>query len=578
MMQSQPPHRPQVLIIGLDGATFDLIKPWVATGQLPTFKHLMETGTRANLESTIPPITPPAWTSFMTGMNPGKHGVFNFTEYHPADHSIRYANASNRKIPSIWQLLSSQGRSVGVFNVPMTYPPEEVQGFCISGLDTPDKDSDFVYPRWLKQEIEHSVGELYLDPRHLGFMRTDSRRDKILDTLLRIENRRTQITAYLLKKYPVDVMMLVYTATDTVQHFFWNYLDPTHPSYDPSGAEKYGDAILKIYRALDADIATLLDAIPPECTVIVLSDHGGGPVSGKIIHLNQYLHELGLLAYKNGSAGSPKRLLHRCIGGLDGYLRGMLSPRQKTAIVRFFPTLREKWESYATALSMIDWPKTRAYCLEFLAFPSEIWINLEGRTPYGTVKPGADYEELIASLQEHLLSLRDRSTGKHLIHKVYRKEEVYQGPYLDRAPDLMFSWWEGGGLESRKSDAGAGHPSLRSYAEAGEDLAASWSGTHRLNGILLMKGTPFRAGVALSQAHITDVAPTLLHLLGLPVPLEMDGKVMLEAFREEFAALHPVQYQESELLAHATRPSEAVYTMLETAKIQERLKDLGYID
>ena len=99
MTQLQQPHRPQVLIIGLDGATFDLIKPWVATGQLPTFKHLMDTGTRGNLESTIPPITPPAWTSFMTGMNPGKHGVFNFTEYHPADHSIRYANASNRKMP-----------------------------------------------------------------------------------------------------------------------------------------------------------------------------------------------------------------------------------------------------------------------------------------------------------------------------------------------------------------------------------------------------------------------------------------------------------------------------------------------
>ena len=155
---------------------------------------------------------------------------------------------------------------------------------------------------------------------------------------------------------------------------------------------------------------------------------------------------------------------------------------------------------------------------------------------------------------------------------------MYQGPYIDRAPDLVFSWWEDGGLESRKSGAGAKHPSLRTYAEAREELAASWSGTHRLDGILLMKGAPFRAGATLSQAHITDVAPTLLYLLGLPVPAEMDGKVMIEAFREEFVSLHPVQYQENDLLTHATRPSEAVYTMLETAKIQERLKDLGYID
>ncbi|MGH8068956.1 MAG: alkaline phosphatase family protein [Candidatus Entotheonellia bacterium] len=578
MTHLQGTHQPKVLIIGLDGATFDLIKPWVETGQLPTFKHLIQEGTQAHLESTIPPITPPAWTSFMTGLNPGKHGVFNFTEYHPTDHSIRYANASNRKMPTIWKLLSSLGCSVGVFNVPMTYPPEEVHGFCISGLDTPDKDSDFVYPRWLKQEIEHAVGEIYLDPRHLGYMKTDDKRDKILEALVRIENRRTQIAAYLIKKYPVDVMMLVYTATDTVQHFFWNYMDPTHPSYDPSGGEKFRDAILKIYRTIDADMAILLDAIPEECTVMVLSDHGGGPVSGKIIHLNQYLHELGLLAYRNGSVGSPSRLLHRCISGLDGYLRGVLSPHQKAAIARVFPTLREKWESYATALTMIDWEKTQAYCLEFLAFPSEIWINVAGRTPHGTVQSGADYEQVIEFLIESLSNLSDMATGRRLIHKVYRKDEVYQGPYSDHAPDLMFSWWEDTGLESRKSSAGARHPSLRSYADASEELTASWSGTHRLHGILLLQGAPFRTGITLSQAHITDIAPTLLYLLGLPVPTEMDGRVMFEAFQEEFIALQPVRYQEGGLRMYASQPSETVYSRRETEKIQERLKDLGYID
>jgi predicted AlkP superfamily phosphohydrolase/phosphomutase len=574
---SGTPH-PQVLIIGLDGATFDLIKPWVATGQLPTFKQLMEAGIQANLESTIPPITPPAWTSFMTGMNPGKHGVFNFTEYHPTDHSIRYANASNRKMPTVWRVLSALGWSVGVFNVPMTYPPEEVNGFCIAGLDTPDKNSDFVYPRWLKQEIEHAVGEIYLDPRHLGYMKTDDKRDKILEALVRIENRRTQIAAYLITKYPVDVMMLVYTATDTVQHFFWNYMDPTHPSYDPSGAEKYRDAILKIYRAIDTDMAILLDAVPQECTVIVVSDHGGGPVSGRVIHLNQYLHELGLLAYKNGSVGTPSRWLHRRISSLDGYLRGVLSPRQKAAIVRLFPRLREKWESYATALTMIDWAKTQAYCLEFLAFPSEIWINVEGRNPHGRVKAGAEYEKLLEFLADQLLNLRDEATGRRIIRRVYRREEVYQGPYVDHAPDLMFSWWDDAGLESRKSVPGAKHPSLRIYADAREELAASWSGTHRLHGILLLKGEPFRTGTTLPQAHIADIAPTLLYLLGIPVPAEMDGRVLFEAFHEAFVASHPVEYRQGGWLAHERQPSGAVYSMAETEKIQERLKDLGYID
>lgn len=578
MRNGSQTHQPKVLIIGLDGATFGLIKPWVTTGQLPTFKHLLQEGTQADLESTIPPITPPAWTSLMTGMNPGKHGVFNFTEYHPTDHSIRYANASNRKVPTVWKLLNALGWSVGVINVPMTYPPEEVRGFCISGLDTPDKDSDFVYPRWLRQEIEHAVGEIYLDPRHLGYMRTDDKRDKILEALVRIENRRTQIAAYLLKKYPVDVMMLVYTATDTVQHFFWNYLDPRHPSYDPLGAEKYGDAILNIYRAIDADIATLLDAVPSECAVIVVSDHGGGPVSGRVIHLNQYLHELGLLAYKHGSVGAPTRFLHRCLSGLDGYLRGVLSPRHKSTLARLFPTLREKWESYATALTMIDWKATQAYCLEFLAFPSEIWINVEGRTPQGLVKPGADYEQVIEFLTEQLLALQDPATGQRLIHRVYHKDEVYRGPYVDHAPDLMFSWWDDGGLESRKSTPRAKHPSLRTSAADGAELAASWSGTHRLHGILVMTGAPFRTGAALSPAHITDIAPTLLYLLGAPIPTEMDGRVLLEGFDPAYQASHPVHYQQGSLPAQVSDRSAAIYTMAEAEKIQARLKDLGYID
>jgi predicted AlkP superfamily phosphohydrolase/phosphomutase len=256
----------------------------------------------------------------------------------------------------------------------------------------------------------------------------------------------------------------------------------------------------------------------------------------------------------------------------------MLSPRQKTAIARFFPTMREKWETYATALNMIDWEKTQAYCLEFLSFPSEIWINVDGRTPQGKVKPGADYNKLVDFLIEQLSSLRDEATGRRLIRRVYRRDEVYQGPYVDHAPDLLFSWWDDAGLESRKSSMGGRHPSLHTYTDAREELVASWSGTHRLHGILLMKGKPFRPGLVLSQAHVTDIAPSLLYLLNIPVPTEMDGRVLLDAFHEGFVASHPVEYQEGSLLMHAGQPTEAVYTMMETEKIQARLKDLGYID
>ena len=570
--------QPKVLIIGIDGATLDLIKPWAAEGKLPTFKRLLDEGVHGELESVIPPITPPAWTSFMTGMNPGKHGLFNFIEHHPHDQSIRYTNASSRKAPTIWKLLSSMGWRVGVINVPMTYPPEEVNGYCISGLDTPDESSNFVYPAWLKKELKQAVGEIYLDPRHLGYMKTDDKRDGVLEALVRIENRRTEVAEYLIKNHPVDVMMLVYTATDTVQHFFWNFMDSIHPLYDSLGAPKYRDAILNIYRMIDSNIAKLLTLVPEDCTAVLVSDHGGGPVSSNVIYLNQYLEELGLLTYKNGRSSLPSRILHQVTRKLDGYLRGVLSPEQKVWLAKIFPDLREKWESHASSVAMIDWKRTKAYCLEFLSFPSEIWINLEGRMPHGRVKVGTEYEQLIEFLTRRLYDLKDNKTGRRLIRRVYRKEEVYKGPYLDLAPDLILSWWEEQAFQVRKSVPGETHPSIQDCNGAGNGVAASWSGTHRLHGILLMKGRPFRSSEAISKAHITDIAPTLFYLLGIPVPSKIDGRVLMEAFREEFSVAHSLQCSGDELSAYSRKGSDAAYTAAESEKIQERLKGLGYID
>ncbi|MEE8305116.1 MAG: alkaline phosphatase family protein [Candidatus Tectomicrobia bacterium] len=578
MKRSQTNIQPKVFIIGLDGATFDLIKPWAAAGKLPTFKHLLHIGVHASLESVIPPITPPAWTSFMTGMNPGKHGLFNFIEYNPQGHSIRYTNASNRKVHTLWRFLNDLGWTVGMINVPMTYPPAEVNGFCISGLDTPDADSNFVYPLWLKQELEQAVGEIYLDPRHLGYMKTDDKRDRVLKSLREIEKRRTDIAAYLIAHHPVDVMMLVYTATDTAQHFFWDFMDQTCPRRDAPNADLYRNAILDIYRLMDANIARLLKLLPEDCVVMVLSDHGGGPLPKTIVHLNQYLQELGLLVYKKGTRRASQRVLHRFSSALDGYLRGVLSPSQKARLSRMFPSLREQWESYGSSLTMIDWAQTQAYCLEVLAFPPAIWVNLDGQGPGGGVKAGAEYENLIAFLTERLYTLKDNATGKPFIRRVYHKKEIYQGSYMDLAPDLVLSWWEERAFQTRKSVPNATHPSVYQATDAATGRAASWSGTHRLHGILVMTGGPFRQAAKLSEAHITDIAPTLCYLLGLPVPAEMDGKVLLEAFQEAYVVSHPVQHQHGMWPVLSNNDAGPGITPEDEAKIRERLQGLGYIE
>ena len=182
----------RVFILGWDGATFDLIKPWVAKGHLPTIARLMEAGSHGPLASTQPPMTFPAWSSFMTGKNPGKHGLFDFIEPVAEGQGFRFTNATSRQSETLWGCLSRHGRKVGVLNVPMTYPPEPVNGYLISGLDTPDERSPFLHPQGLREELATNKIEYRIDIQHLGNMRTDRQRDERLHELSEVETLRTR--------------------------------------------------------------------------------------------------------------------------------------------------------------------------------------------------------------------------------------------------------------------------------------------------------------------------------------------------------------------------------------------------
>lgn len=227
-----PADKYSVLILGLDGATFDLMLPWIKEGHLPCLGRLVEKGAFSPLRSTIPPITPCAWSSFMTGKNPGKHGLFDFVEPLPDRHGFRFTNASARKGESVWGILSRRGHRVGVLNVPMTYPPEQLNGYCISGLDAPDEQCPYIFPDGLREEFKKEAIDYHLDIRHVGNMRSDARRDRILRDSCAIEAMRTQALRYLSKQYPADFRMLVYTVTDQVQHHFWHYMDAGHDKHD----------------------------------------------------------------------------------------------------------------------------------------------------------------------------------------------------------------------------------------------------------------------------------------------------------------------------------------------------------
>jgi len=569
-------EKPRIFIFGLDSATWDLILPWIAQSRLPNLAQLIEQGVSGTLASAIPPLTPPAWTSFMTGKNPGKHGIFHFLEPQPGSYAMRYSNAGSRRSQTIWHLLSKAGSSVGAINVPFTYPPEQVNGFQISGMDTPSEKSAFVYPPSLRTELERALGPLSLELRYLGAMNTDEKHQRALDEMELLDRQWTNVGRYLLEKHPADLMMLTYMSIDTVQHHFWHYMDPEHFMHDPAGAQKFGNAILSVYQRLDQAVGEFLSSLPADTVVLVVSDHGGGPVSDRVVYLNRYLAQLGLLKYRESQQSGLQGLKQKLIRNAYELLRSSLSSRQKKALANLLPKLREGFERAYTSYENIDWSATKAYCSEVLASPPSIWINLKGSKPAGIVEQ-SEYEPLLKLITEKLLELKDPRTGENVIPRIYRRDEVFRGPYAGEAPDLILDWWSKNAFSSSPSFPEEGHKPPLMVRERQPMKEPEWAGTHRLEGILIAKGGPIKKGAKLDGARLMDLAPTLLYLLGQKVPSDMDGRVLTDLLEPAFLAKNPVSYDQTSG-EDRTGGTGSTYSAEDAALVEERLKALGYIE
>jgi predicted AlkP superfamily phosphohydrolase/phosphomutase len=567
---------PKIVIIGLDSATWDLLGPWSAKGLLPNLSRLVSSGVSGELESAIPPLTPPAWTSFMTGKNPGKHGIFYFLEPQPGSYAMRYANAGSRRSKTFFGLLSDAGFEVGSVNIPFTYPPEPVNGFQISGMDTPSEKSAFIHPAGLRDEVEKAVGKLRFDITHLGFMSTAARRSQVLAEMEQVDDQWTKVGLYLLDKHPADLMMFTFMSIDTVQHHFWQYMDPEHFMYDAAGAVQFKDAVLRVYQRLDAAVGKFLERLPSETTVMVVSDHGGGPVSDRVIYLNRFLAQLGLLKYreqKQSALGAAKQRITRSAYKV---LAGTLGPDQKKFLAGLLPGMREKFEGAYTSFANIDWSATKAYCSEILASPPSIWINRKNEKPAGIVSD-EEYEPLLALITQKLGELKDPRNGGALVPRVYRRDELFHGPFAKEAPDLVLDWWSEKAFSVKPSFPEEGDKPSVEIKPRAPVHGPEWGGTHRKSGILIMRGAPFKRGARIEGARLVDMAPTLLHLMGHKVPDDMDGQVLTEAFEPEFAQQNTAQYAES-----STGPADDAenksYSAEEAAQIEARLKALGYIE
>lgn len=570
----------RVFIIGWDGATFDLIKPWVAAGKLPNIAAVLRDGAHGELRSTLPPMTFPAWSSFMTGKNPAKHGIYDFTRQRPGTYDLEFVNGGERKAPSFWKLLSDAGKRVISISVPCTYPPEPIRGVMLSGFDaaglggsSAKLDARGMYPPKLYDELETAVGGHPIGSFPIAEI-NQGRPDLALRKILDVIGRKAATAKYLIQKYDWDCAMILFGESDGSGHHFWKYCDPASPLYTskPAGME---DAILRVYQELDRELGELRELLPLDTTLLMMSDHGFGGVGNTVLYPNCWLREQGLLKFRGGLSRWVSRLLdaikHRAVANLPNNIQQLLSRYARTQIGGIEAKVR---------YGIIDWQHTQAFFEENPYYPS-LRINLQGRQPKGIVAPGPEYEDLRTKLIEMFEDWRHPDTGERIVIHAYRREDVYAGPRLEEAPDIVVHW------NTHESYTYAFRLSSKSKhlnwieqidPEQPENMAffTGKSGSHRDEGIFLAEGPGIRPGVTLQGAQIIDVAPTILHLLGVPAPNDMDGQVLEDILDADTVA--PVT-TESELQNVAVENGQdSAYTEEDTVVIAERLRALGYIE
>lgn len=564
----------KVIVIGFDGATFDLIKPWVKQGELPNFARLMEEGVYGELQSTQPPISPQAWASFMTGMNAGKHGIYNFQEREPGSYNLRFINARSRNGKTLWRILSDAGKKVIVVGVPCTYPPEPVNGILISGFDCPSTKVTYTYPVNLPNEIEEVIGEYVIDVRIKSAFRKGNR-DFLVEEIKSIEKKRFDLFFYFLKKYDWDFAIAVFMATDRAQHYFWKYMDPQHPLYDKKEALKYGNVILDVYKQGDYILGKILEKNNENISIVVMSDHGFGPGSTKVFYPNKWLRQEGFLHFKNDDSKNIaltkigkefKKMMYSLLRKTKNVMVKNLPRQIKESLMHRLPSTRSKLQSYLF-FSQIDWGRTKAFSDEMW---DAIWINVKGREPEGIVEPGADYEHCRNEIIEKLIQLKDNSTEEYVVDKVYKREELYYGPLTYKMPDLTFTLKD---FKYRVRPSGASTEDSRQGVLGEITLEDRPSGSHRPKGIFILKGNEFNNSTELKNIHIMDLAPTILYLMGLPIPTNMDGKIITDAFKE---ACSPEFIEVDESIMQ--RSDVSPYNDEESEEIRKNLKQLGYME
>jgi predicted AlkP superfamily phosphohydrolase/phosphomutase len=532
----------RVLVVGWDGGTWSVAGPLADEGRLPALAALRSGGAEGALESVPNMNSAPAWSTAVTGVNPGRHGIFYFDEPVPGSYQRAVVNASRRSAPTLWRMASDAGKRIVVVNVPISYPAEAVNGYVVAGLDTPSKAlPGFTHPADLPSRLQTLFDGYVIEPGAPSLVRA-GRIEEARDRLVQCVEGWVSVTESLMQE-PWDLVFVVFTSTDTAQHFFWQ------------GEGRR--TVERVYEVQDEASARLVDAArdaDPDVNVIVMADHGGAANTRGPEFLPIWLRDQGLLA----STRPPLRSRALSVG--FNVLNRTLTREQKLALARRMPRMRQRAQAEARTLG-IDWARTRAYSD---GHRDDVLLNVAGREPQGTI-PATSYGSFVAGLKERIGGIAELGTGRPAVDSVLARDEAYRGPFVERAPDLTIRWNLGGPFRGFACDTRWGRERMEEVA-ATRPLA---DGGHHPDGMFVANGPDIRAGSV--RGRLEDLTPTVLALLGVPVPASLDGRP-LDVLRSQ------PELSEDRPGAEAASPqAEDAYTPEQEEAVRQRLEDMGYL-
>lgn len=538
----------KILVIGLDGATFDVINPLIQEGWMPNVKKLVEEGASGTLQSTMPPVTGPAWLAMATGLTPGKTGIYDFIKRKQENgYKFTFTSSDEYKGRAIWDYLSSSGKRVCIVNYPTLYPPYEVNGVVVSGGLGAPQLSNFTYPRELEKKIAEFLGynrQLTLkDPKYRNL-------DLFINDLNDMFQRRARCMEYLLKKEEWDFFLGVFPETDWILHMMWKFIDSSSPFHDEKNSGKYADKFKRFWNLVDKAVGDLGNIAGDETNVMIVSDHGFGSCHNQCFRLNAWLKREGYFEPKKKAAlifWSGKKLR-----------RGLKKIVESLKLDRMFP-MAVQWGKRATTsmailVNAIDFRKSIAFDPGHIGTFGGIYINER------TVKDPVLKERIKKEISDKLSKY---GKEKGLDIDIYTPEELY-GSKAKNSMDLIVRVNKGACVVEKwlfDEQILDKFPSRLSFQ----------NGSHRMNGVFIASGPDF-VQAKVKNARLWDIAPTILCCLNEPIPSSMEGVVLREAIKDE----EKPRYEKKKIEIFR-EPGNTALSRDEEDRIRKQLSDLGYL-